>query len=62
MSVHLPLFVMIPVLAACVWAMLVGVRSLRDAVKLMEKERLEHERLPERVKLTPRAPDANSLA
>lgn len=62
MSVHLPLFVMIPVLAACVWAMGVGVRSLRDAVKLMEAERQERERPPERVKLTPRAPDANGLA
>ena len=53
---------MVPVLAACIWAMLVGVRSLRDAVKLMEAERLEHERPPERVKLMPRAPDANGLA
>ena len=53
---------MVPVLAACIWAMLVGVRSLRDAVKLMEAERLEHERPTERVKLMPRAPDANGLA
>jgi hypothetical protein len=61
-SVHLPLFVMIPVLAACVWAVAVGVRSLRDAVKLMEAERLERAGSLEQVKLTGRARDANGLA
>ena len=62
MSVHLPLMVMIPVLAGCVWAIAVGVRSLRDAVKLMEQERLESERAPKASKPHPRAPDANGLA
>lgn len=62
MSVHLPLFVTIPILAGCAWAILVGVRSLRDAVRLMEADWRERERSPERTKLTPRAPDANGLA
>lgn len=62
MSVHLPLFVMLPILAGCIWAMVAGVRSLRDALKLMEAERQERERAPPRPKRSPRAPDANGLA
>jgi hypothetical protein len=61
-SVHLPLFVTIPILAGCAWAIFMGVRSLRDAVRLMEAERLERKRPSERAKLSPRAPDANGLA